>query len=456
MKAKYDITQDILYINFIRSKPQLSEASIIQYKTTLSKFCESTQQTLQTIINTCKEQQNKVTETIQSKTITGNKEIIEKSITKYDVNDPDSYINIYLNTHIQFCKSRENSNITINHDLSLIGAFLGYYNVEMPKLEKYKRDTKKWYLLSKEDFKFVINDSSLTHASLIKFLMSSGMRIKDALSLTIGDFMEATQEYHHYNDIDEFINNAPQDMMGSWNFHPHKTQRFNIECQTFNDPESSNLILQNLRKIKNEYIPTKNKKQNLELTLNKSDALFGSARSNFKGHIPPHSLSDSFWRKNQKLRKHHINLIQERINAGELPVEDYDKEVSKIPKFHAHGCRKYFQTAISKNCGDLRICTLMEGHISPVKTDSSYIKKEIDEVKEAYMAALHDLSLEKTETKVYTSEVRREMEEKINMLEKELEAKTSEATLMDDRLSAIEEMIYSNDNLVNVVDKFKK
>ena len=40
----------------------------------------------------------------------------------------------------------------------------------------------------------------------------------------------------------------------------------------------------------------------------------------------------------------------------------------------------------------------------------------------AYMAAIPELSLENTDVKVYTSDARREMEEKINILEKENES----------------------------------
>ena len=79
-------------------------------------------------------------------------------------------------------------------------------------------------------------------------------------------------------ELEDFIENAPSDMIGYWKFHPHKTQRFNIECQTFNDPESSNLILQNLRKLKNEYYPRKNRKNGLDLKPSKDDALFGSKK----------------------------------------------------------------------------------------------------------------------------------------------------------------------------------
>ena len=41
-------------------------------------------------------------------------------------------------------------------------------------------------------------------------------------------------------------------------------------------------------------------------------------------------------------------------------------------------------------------------------------------------------------------------------LENELENKKQEVESMNDRLSAIENMIYANDGLIGVVDKFKK
>ena len=72
----------------------------------------------------------------------------------------------------------------------------------------------------------------------------------------------------------------------------------------------------------------------------------------------------------------------------------------------------------------------MEGHKSPVYTDSSYVKFDVQDVKEAYLAAIPDLSLENTETKVYTSETRREMENKINELEKELAVKNDKVDLL--------------------------
>ncbi len=456
MKKNYNVADDILYINFIRSKPNISEATITQYETVLNKFCRAVNQPLDQIINTCKEQQEKIREKTTSKTIdeAGNI-IIEKSITRFDVNSPDSYINIYLNTHINYCLSRNNRNRTLNHDLSHISAFLNYYNVELPRMEKYERDTREWNLLSKQDFKFIISDSTITHASLIKHLISTGMRLKDALKLTIGDYMQATSEYHNYTDANEFIDNAPQDMIATYDFYPEKTKKFKTRCITFSDPETNNLILQNLRKIKNETLPAMNKKLNSEFTISKSDALFSSRKAKYKGPLSQHSVSDIFYKKNLKLKEHHIQLIEDKIKKGELSPEDKDEEIEKIPKFHAHGCRKYFETMISRNCGDLRICSLLEGHVSPMKTDPSYIKLDEKDVFEAYMAVIPDLSLENTETKVYTSEVRREMEEKIAVLEKELESKTNEVNTVNDRVDSIEKIL-GDLGIENIVDKVKK
>ena len=451
----YHVTEDIYYNNFISTKTNITPGSKNNYEKILTKFSRSSNTSLEKIITDCRNQQNRLIEKIISHGIDdqGN-EIFEKEKIEFNVNSPDSKIKLYLDTFVNYCKELGNSNTTINNNLMIIHSFLKYYNIELPEMEKLKKDSEKWYLLEKEDFKYILNDCTITQASLIKFLQSSGMRISDALSLTIGDFMEATKDYHDFIDVNEFIEKAPENMIGTWNFHPQKTIKFQIRCLTFNDPETSNLILQNFRKIKNEYIPYLKNKYGLEKVITKNDALFPSKKSKYTGPLQPNTTSTQFWKKNKKLKKWRISKIKEAIQNGELSVEDYDKEVAKIPKFHAHACRKYFESTIARNCGNLRICTLMEGHVSPVSTDSSYIKQDISDVKEHYMAALEDLSLENTEAKVYTSEVRREMEAKIEALEsqnKELESKVENKddaiNNMEERLSNMEKVFADVDSL---------
>lgn len=434
----YSITNDEYYTNFINSKQKLTKHSILGYERILKKFTISTNATLTTIITECKNQQDIITEkTIYEGEDEEGNGIIKKQLIKFDVNGPNSKVKQYLNAHINYCKEQKNTNTTINRNMVIIKAFLKYYNIQIPTIETLEDDTKKWYLLEKEDFKYIINESSLTQSSLIKFLMSGGMRIKDALSLTIGDFMEATKEYHNYTDVNEFIDHAKDGMIGTWYFHPSKTIKFKVPCLTFNDPESSNLILQNLRKIK----------KRVNRPISKKDALFGSKRKDYKISIHPTSVAGYFWKKDKKLKEWRMLKLQEAIEKGELSPEDYDKEVSKIPHFHAHACRKYFETIIAKNCGNLRICTLMEGHVSPVSTDSSYIKQDIVDVKEHYMAAIDDFSLENTEVKVYTSEIRKEMEEKIAALEKELSEKETQVNTIEEKLSNVEKLFERLDKL---------
>ena len=434
------IPEDMYYQNFINSK-NITELTKYNYERTLRKFVDVIDTPLERVVNDCKNQQDRVIEKIISHgTDEDGNQIIEKKIVTFDVNSPDSLIKQYLDKFIQHCKDQGNSNNTINQNLMLISNFLKFYKIRLPDIKKLKKDPKKWYLLEKEDFKYILNDSPLIHVSLIKFLQSSGMRISDALSLTIRDFMEATSEYHNFVDVNDFIDNAPSDMIGTWYFHPQKTQKFQIPCLTFNDPETSNLILQHLRKIKNEYIPYAKRKYGVDKVISKDDALFGSQKSMYVEPLHPNPTGTQFWVKNNKLRKWRISKIDEAIANGELSAEDRDKEIAKIPKFHAHACRKYFETIIAKNCGDLRICTLMEGHVSPVKTDSSYIKQDIESVKEAYLAAIPDLSLENVETKVYTSEVRREMEEKITRLENKNEELLNELSKVDDIMERLDKL----------------
>ena len=75
----YTITEDILFTNFLRSKPNISEATKTHYRAALIKFYKAVNTPLNVVINNCKSQQDRRTEKIIANgTDKDGNEIIEK------------------------------------------------------------------------------------------------------------------------------------------------------------------------------------------------------------------------------------------------------------------------------------------------------------------------------------------------------------------------------------------
>lgn len=434
LDSSYSVINDKIFKAYANDKKNNSKKTMKEYRKTLDKFCKAIDKPLNEIIDELKMEQSVKVEEIISQD--NNKTIIRT--LEFDVNSPDSTVKKYHHQFESYCLERGNKNSTANKHIKRIRTLLKANDIKLPKWEFLKEEPPKWELLEKEDIKFVLDECSIIHKSLILFMLSSGMRVGDCVTLTIGDFMDATRAFHDFVDAEDFIDNAPQDMMGFWSFEPGKTERYDIKCKTFNSPESSNIILQNIRRLKNEYYPRKRKRlekklkdetdeekreelrEKIEtLKISKNNALFGSRNSLYTGPMKVESISTLFPAKNKKLCDWRISKIRKAIEDGEISAEDYEKKVAEIPKFHAHACRKYFETMISRNCGDLRICTLMEGHASPVKTDPHYIKKEYNEVQEIYLQAIEDLTIENVDSKLLSNKKISELESTIENLKAE-------------------------------------
>lgn len=399
------------------SKTSRTDSTIEKYKKLLYKFCKATGKTLDEIITTCIDEQNIVTTVKMPPDENGNERRRE---IKFDVNSKDASIKLYFDQFEKYCKKRKNKNTTINGEVNLLRTFLKDSGVLLPKPHRLEDDTSEWFLPSKEDFNFLLQDASLVQSALINFLTSTGMRVGDAVSLTISDFMKATEQYHDYVDAEDFIDNAPDDMIGQWEFEPSKTRKHKVKCITFNSTHASNLILQNLRHIKNQYFPTKNKRDNLNLTISKKDPLFGSRTNKYKKPLNAKSVADHWWKKNKKFRQWKITQIKQKIEQGELSSEDFDEEVEKIPKFHPHVCRKFFITTVSNHCGDVRVSALFEGHSDGLPNDKSYIKKSVEDIREIYINDIHDaLSLDNVETKIISDKETERLNAEIESLKAE-------------------------------------
>ena len=418
MNKEYDVRNDEYYQLFI-SDSLRNETTAEKYFDILTKFCEATNKTLGEIIADCTDEQNIVTKEKLPPDENGNERIRE---IRFDVNNKDSKINKYLNQFVDYCRQRNNKNVTINGQRSLIIAFLREFGVLIPKIKKLEDDSDDWYLLTKEDYNYLLQDMSLVHISLANFLTSTGMRIGDALSLSISDFMKATEEYHDFVDVEDFIDNAPEDMIGQWVFEPHKTERHGVKCITFNSTHSSNLILQYLRHIKNQYLPNKNNKRNddSKLKISKKWALFGSRREEYVNPMKPTSVATQWGEKNKKFHLWKENQIKQQIADGKISEEDFTDELLKIPRFHPHTCRKYFISTVAKNCGDIRVCALLEGHSDGLPNDKSYVKKKVNEIKEIYINNIHDaLSLDNVETKIISDKETERLNAEIESLKAE-------------------------------------
>lgn len=414
----YDVDNDPIFQRFARLKESkgLSEHTIRSYHNSLDKLCKGNNESLTNIVKNCKSNQKSRVEA-------------DNTITEFSPNALDSAINIYIDGYIDFCRENGNKNTTINKGMASIRSFLAFYDVKLPKWEQFKNDADEWYLLTKEDIRYVLNSCNIAYTSLTTFLASTGMRVEDVCSLTIGDFMKATKEYHDFTDVEEFIDKAPQDMMGYWNFHPRKTQRFGIICKTFNSPESSNYILQSLRRIKNDYIPKKNLKSGLNIKLDNKSPLFGSRHKCFLKPLQEKSVTRFYTEKNKDLYQWNVDMIDQKLTKGEL-TGDRDEYIKKIPKLHPHAFRKFFIDTIRKK-GDIGVCVTLEGHKPIISTDRNYVKPTKDIVKEVYIKALPNLSIAPIEARIITDSEAEELREEVKSLNRKLEEKDKEIEVLE-------------------------
>ena len=453
MLSEYKVENDGYYQNFAAQSSR-TEKTTENYRKVLRKFCIATGKTLTEIVTTCIDEQSIVTTVKLDPDENGNE---RRKEIKFNINDKNAAINKFLKKFEDYCFKRNNKEITIQNQTDMVRSFLHENGVELPKRKSYKDDSRDWYLPSKIDFNYFLQDVSLAHASLANMLTSSGMRVSDALSLTIGDFMSATADYHDFVDVEDFIDNAPDDMIGQWVFEPQKTRKHHVKCITFNSAHTSNMILQNLRHIKNHYLPYKNRTEGLNLTISKKDPLFGSRRGKYKKPIRGRSVAAYWIEKNKKFNVWKINQIKQQIENGEISEEDYDEAVSKIPHLHPHICRKFFSTIVSNNCGDIRACALLEGHSDGLPNDKSYIKKSVEDIKEIYINNIHDaLSLNNVETKIVTNKETEELNKKVSEADKKIEALTNQNAEKDRQIEELTQLINQTQEQVDNLTSIRK
>ena len=391
---KQDILKDRSYQKYVKKK-NITQRTLDTYVFSLLQFCNANKRTFDEMINEVLEEQYP---------------FIDEHGRIHEYNPEYSKIDNYLNNTAKYLKMKGNSNNSIHGHLIRIRAVLSGLNVKLPKPIELEKDNKDWYVLSKDDIRYINSISPLHHQAIITFMAHTGIRTGDVLNFRISDFMKATYSNHECSELDDFLEKAPWDMIGYWEFIPKKTRKHNVECKVYNTAESSNLILKSLHR-RQASIEKINQKKGTNLKLEKHDALFSSRNQNFKTKMSENTLTTLCHRRNKELQKHNARILQQQLDNNDIGIETFNEKLEEIPVFHAHGLREFFITTLARKRVDLRASALMEGHSPIMKNDKSYVDNDEleDLIWEEYNRVIPALSFLKDEEDYELSQQNRDL-----------------------------------------------
>lgn len=400
------VINDPEFKEFLQQKPSLSEASIDSYIVALVRFIDFTKEPFYKTIYELRDLQND--------------RIEDNVIIRFNPNH--SKVKMLQYGFIDYLRECGSSEVTVNSYIRRLRAIFTTCGIILPKYPDLNPVPKEWYLLSKDEIKYVLDCSNVHFGATVNFLAVTGLRLRDVCNLTIKDFMIATEEYHDCKELEDFLASAPEGMMGYWELKPNKTKKLNIKCKVCNTPESSNLILLSLNE-RVKFLDNYNKENGTNLKLTKNDPLFGNRRYQYKKPLAPKSLGTQLGRQKHKIYAEKKRVLKYQYDKGQISKETYEEAIETMPNFHAHGLRKFFITTLAKNRVDVRISALMEGHSAPIQTDGHYINDDylMNAVKDEYLRCIQDFSFEKVEVRFLTSKEKEEHEKTIAILKDKYE-----------------------------------
>lgn len=194
-----NIDDDKSFKKFLRRKQELSDKTIRNYRNAVKKFCLCYHETFDEMVIKFKNERQSITEKIN-----------ETQYVTHEFQMEDSLIQEYQEEFIEYLQTVEFNNKklknrTINDYVKSLKAVLGVLGIETPTFKKLEIDESDWELLTKEDLKYVLDQCTIHYKSFLTFAVSTGFRLNDCLSLTVGDFIKATEEYHNVREVEEFL-----------------------------------------------------------------------------------------------------------------------------------------------------------------------------------------------------------------------------------------------------------
>lgn len=138
---------------------------------------------------------------------------------------------------------------TVRTYFSRIKTFYRHFEIELPYLNDIKFDEEylsSYYdLPTRGDIRKVCSISSNAFRALVLFISSSGCAKAETLSLTVGDFVKASDDYHDGGSIDDVLNCliGRRDIVPAFYLKRIKTNKF---YYAFCSPEASHHIVKYL------------------------------------------------------------------------------------------------------------------------------------------------------------------------------------------------------------------
>lgn len=238
-----------------------------------------------------------------------------------------------------------------------VKTFYKHFEVEIPHLPDAKYDTN--YQISyndlptKEHILKALSIATQEMKAIIMFMATSGTARTETLSLTVNDFIKATNHYHDGNDLKNILNmlEIRDDVVPTWYLKRVKTGKY---YYAFNHPEATIEII-NYLKTRDDLTPTDNlfsiSPAQLLVKFQEINDHFGWG---FKGNyrfFRSHTLR-KFHASNIKLNAEHIDALQGRSKniVHETYIKTNPKELKRIYMDAMHNLS--FNNKKSHGCKD--------------------------------------------------------------------------------------------------------
>lgn len=155
-----EVLNDKTFQKFLQKKQNLKQDSVQNYVTSLRYYCEANNFTLTELVREQHhEQRNRIKDGI----------IIEYNPDFGSIDD-------YQYQYISYLQSKGNKNISIRGHLIRVNGVLKNLGVKVPTFPDFVDDTADWYVLTKEEIKYVLNFASPKYRAMILLMCSTGMR----------------------------------------------------------------------------------------------------------------------------------------------------------------------------------------------------------------------------------------------------------------------------------------